>query len=59
MGVLDSSFLIMPLGNDLLVVALTARRHILLPYYAGMATAGSVIGCLIMDVIARRGGSSM
>ena len=56
LGVLDSSFLIMPLGNDLLLIALSARRHELVPYYAAMATAGSVTGCFIMDVISRRGG---
>src|SRR6516225_5668510 len=27
LGILDSSFLFAPLGNDLLVVAVTARRH--------------------------------
>jgi len=41
LGVLDSSFLFMPLGNDLLMVAMTASRHVMLPYYAGMATAGT------------------
>jgi len=56
LGVLDSSFLIIPLGNDLLLIALSARRHELVPYYAAMATAGSVTGCFIMDVISRRGG---
>lgn len=56
MGVLDSSFLTMPLGNDLLVIAMTARRHLLMPYYAVMATAGSVLGCLILDAIGRKGG---
>src|SRR5439155_25566166 len=34
MGILDSSFLIMPFGNDLLLVAMTARKHELMPYYA-------------------------
>lgn len=56
LGVLDSSFLILPFGNDLLLIALSARRHELVPYYAAMATAGSVTGCFIMDVISRRGG---
>jgi membrane protein YqaA with SNARE-associated domain len=55
LGVLDSSFLVMPLGNDLLVIVLTARHHTLMPYYAAMATAGSVLGCLIIDVISRKG----
>jgi len=56
LGVLDSSFLVMPLGNDLLMVVLTVRDHNLMPYYAGMATAGSVVGVLLMDLIVRRGG---
>jgi membrane protein YqaA with SNARE-associated domain len=56
MGVLDSSFLFMPLGNDLLMVAMTASRHQRMWYYAVMATAGSVAGCLIMDLLFRRGG---
>jgi membrane protein YqaA with SNARE-associated domain len=56
MGVLDSSFLFMPLGNDLLIVALTARHPERLPYYAAMATAGSVLGCMIIDALSRKGG---
>jgi len=56
LGVLDSSFLFMPLGNDLLLIAMTARRHGLMPYYAAMATVGSVLGCLLMDIVSRKGG---
>lgn len=56
MGVLDSSFLVLPLGNDLLIIALTARQHTKLFYYAGMATVGSVAGCFILDLVSRRGG---
>ena len=32
LGILDSSFLVFPFGNDLLVVALTARNHAHLPF---------------------------
>ncbi len=56
LGILDSSFLFMPLGNDLLVVALTARHHARMPYYALMAAAGSVLGCLFTDWVSRKGG---
>jgi len=56
LGILDSSFLFMPLGNDLLVVALTANHHGRMAYYAAMASAGSVIGCLLTDVVCRKGG---
>ena len=58
LGILDSSILFMPLGNDLLMVALTARSPHLLPYYAAMAAAGSVLGCLITDAISRKGGEA-
>lgn len=56
LGLLDSSFLFMPLGNDLLVIAMTSRKHMLMPYYAVMAAAGSVLGCLALDLISRKGG---
>jgi len=58
LGILDSSFLFAPLGNDLLVVALTARHRSipLMLYYAGMSTIGSVLGCLLVDVVLRKAG---
>jgi hypothetical protein len=56
LGVLDSSFLFMPLGNDLLLVALTARRHGMLPLYVIMAATGSAIGCWLLDLLMRRKG---
>jgi len=55
LGILDSSYLFAPWGNDLLLVALTAR-HPDLPhmfYYAAMSTAGSLLGCLLIDVTLR------
>ena len=33
-GILDSSFLFLPLGNDLLLIVLTARKPELFWYYA-------------------------
>jgi membrane protein YqaA with SNARE-associated domain len=58
LGILDSSFLFAPLGNDLLVVAMTAHYHSIgrMLYYAAMSTVGSVLGCLLIDVILRRAG---
>ena len=44
MGILDSSFLFLPLGNDLLMVALTVQKHDRLPLYAAMAAVGSIAG---------------
>jgi membrane protein YqaA with SNARE-associated domain len=51
LGILDSSYLIAPWGNDLLVVAMTARQPKVsyMLYYAAMSTIGSVLGCLIID----------
>lgn len=58
LGILDSSFLFAPLGNDLLVVAMTAHYHSVskMLYYAFMSTVGSVLGCLLVDVVLRRAG---
>jgi membrane protein YqaA with SNARE-associated domain len=42
------------MGNDLLVLALSARYHERMLYYAMMATAGSLIGCLVTDWISRK-----
>jgi membrane protein YqaA with SNARE-associated domain len=59
-GILDSSFIFAPLGNDILVVALTAREHsaIRMLYYAAMSTIGSVLGCLLVDLILRPAGEA-
>jgi membrane protein YqaA with SNARE-associated domain len=53
---IDSSPLIIPFGNDLLMIAMSARRHDLLVYYALMATAGSALGTLTVDSLGRKGG---
>ena len=55
MGILDSSFLFLPWGNDLLVVAMTAhhRSAAKMLYYAGMSAAGSVLGCFVIDLTLR------
>lgn len=57
-GILDSSFLFMPLGNDLLLIILTARKPELFWYYALMATLGSAIGSMLTDVVSRKLGES-
>jgi membrane protein YqaA with SNARE-associated domain len=56
LGTLDSSFLMLPLGNDLLLVALVAahRGHFL--YYVLMATAGSTIGVAFAHLVSSRTG---
>lgn len=56
LGTLDSSFLFMPLGNDLLVIALTASHRERMLYYAAMATAGSVLGVWFTHWVSAKGG---
>jgi membrane protein YqaA with SNARE-associated domain len=55
LGILDSSFLVAPLGNDLLVVAMTSYNrdwaHVL--YYSFMSSAGSALGVMLIDVVVR------
>jgi membrane protein YqaA with SNARE-associated domain len=54
LGAFDSSPLFAPMGNDLLLLALSARYHDRMLYYAVMATAGSLIGCYATDWISRK-----
>ncbi len=56
LGVLDSSFLVLPFGNDLLVVSLVAQNHKGLPWYALTAACGSTLGVLTLALIARKFG---
>jgi len=55
LGILDSSYLFAPWGNDLMMVALVARSPgvVKMLYYAVMSTAGSVLGCLLLDLTLR------
>jgi len=56
---LDSSVLTFPVINDLLLIDLSVRSPARMPYYASMATIGSVSGCLLLYYIARKGGEAM
>lgn len=53
---LDSSFLSFPQVNDLLIIALSIKRPELMPYYAAITTAGSLLGCFVLYSVAWRGG---
>ncbi len=53
---LDSSVLSFPVINDLLVVELSIRNPVRMPYYALMATLGSVGGCVLLYYLAEKGG---
>jgi membrane protein YqaA with SNARE-associated domain len=56
---LDSSFLSFPQVNDLLIIILSTRNPERMPYYAGMTTLGSLIGCFMLYGVARRGGEAL
>ena len=53
---LDSTFVPFPTVNDLLLIALSIRAPARMPYYAAMVTLGSLIGCLVLFTIGRKGG---
>ena len=55
-ALLDSSFLSFPQVNDLLIIVLSTKYPERMPYYAGMTTVGSLIGCFLLYGVARRGG---
>jgi hypothetical protein len=52
---LDSSFVPLPLVTDLIVVDLSSRNPLRMPYYAAMAGIGSVVGCIWIHALARKG----
>jgi membrane protein YqaA with SNARE-associated domain len=52
---LDSSFLSLPLINDVLVVMMVTRHPAWMPYYATMATLGSIAGCYVLYRVAGKG----
>lgn len=56
----DSSFLSVPEGNDLLIVILsTGGSWSNMTYYVGMTITGSMIGCLLLYYVGRKGGSPL
>lgn len=54
MGILDSSFLMLPFGNDLLVVGLVAHNHHGIPWYVLSAACGSTLGALTLALVSRK-----
>jgi membrane protein YqaA with SNARE-associated domain len=55
---LDSSFVSLPQINDILVVLMVTEHEAWMPYYAAMATLGSVAGCYVIYYLARKGGDA-
>lgn len=54
MGILDSSFLVLPFGNDLVVVGMVAHHHQGAVWFILTAAAGSTIGVLLLALVARK-----
>lgn len=55
---LDSSFLSLPQINDILVVLMVIQNKAWMPYYAAMATLGSIAGCYVIYYLAEKGGEA-
>jgi membrane protein YqaA with SNARE-associated domain len=55
---LDSSVLSFPLVTDLLVIEQSILRPARMPYYAAMATLGSLAGCVWLYLLAKKGGEA-
>jgi len=56
---LDSSVLTFPIINDLLLIELSMEHPARMPLYAFMASLGSVLGCVVLYFIARKGGEAI
>ncbi len=58
MSALDSSFLVLPFGNDLLLIALTSsnREGYTWMLYVLVSAIGSVIGVFVVDLLMRKAG---
>ena len=55
---LDSSFVSLPQINDILVVLMVTQHKAWMPYYAAMATLGSIAGCYLIYALAEKGGAA-
>jgi membrane protein YqaA with SNARE-associated domain len=58
-GALDSSLLSLPEINDYLVVGRCYKYHSAVFYFPLFAATGSVLGCLLLYTIMRRGGQAL
>jgi membrane protein YqaA with SNARE-associated domain len=55
---LDSSVLTFPVINDLLLIELSIQHPARMPLYASMAALGSLLGCVFLFFLARKGGEA-
>lgn len=58
LSALDSSFLVLPFGNDLLLIALVSsnRNSLIWIAYVLVSAIGSVVGVFVIDVLMRKTG---
>jgi membrane protein YqaA with SNARE-associated domain len=58
LSALDSSFFVLPFGNDLRLIALVSRGHSSLMWipYVLVSAVGSLVGVLLVDVVMRKAG---
>ena len=58
LSALDSSFLVLPFGNDLLLIALVSsnRESLIWIAYVLVSAAGSVLGVFVVDLLMRKAG---
>ena len=56
MGILDSSFLFLPFGNDLVVVGLVAQHPKGVAWYVILAAVGSSAGAFLLTLVSRKVG---
>ena len=57
-ALLDSALIPLPGGPDAVMLVFSTRNPALMPLYALGATAGSVVGCVVLYYISRRAGRS-
>ncbi len=57
-ALLDSAFIPLPGGPDVVVMALAHHNHAMAPAYVIAAIAGSTIGSLLLYFLARKGGQA-
>lgn len=58
LGVCDSSFLTLPEVNDLLLMYFSMESPERMPLFASYTTAGSVLGCLLLYSVGKKGGEA-
>ena len=56
-ALVDSSFLSLPEVNDILIITLSIKSPHLMLLYCSMTTLGSILGCMTLYFVGRKGGA--